>query len=973
MLLVSSNDTFDIIKRRLYISSKDDNGASKAVVTHTRIGDKALNIPGGRYHVSDENESVFLNKYVKHVLMSKNASQEYMTEIQLNTGEEPILVDLDFRYPLDTTTRLYTKDTINHVLDLYLAQLPKLFAFTDRQTFPVFIFERNKMYKKYKKDELAEVKDGIHMVFGLQLAHKYQMVLRNQMISACTKENPFESMHLVKGLEDVFDDKISAGTSGWQMYGSCKPGCEPYCLTQYIQCTFDASDGQFQTENRNVAEFLSPENICDNFKLLCARYKHNLKPNLQDNIDKLIRNGYGSDSKAKRSYKKKENNALTLDALSKVTCAEELDATIEQLLISLKSTEFQVRDAHNLAQLLPEEYYQDGSHLKNRLVAFVLKRVDGRLFWSWIKLRSKADDFDYAEIPDLYDKWVKYFNADEDKEGVSFPSLVRWVRDDAPEQYETYKNNNVNELIEDIIRVGYTDGKISRLLKVMCGDMYKCTDIKTQTIYKFIGHRWSEDKGCSLRSMISGELRMMFEKKSAETLNEFIRMAQDETPDMDANADIDELSTSGDKKKTESEGMARIKKRMKKIAVIVEKLDSTVTKNHGFRESMEEFFDGDFMRKLNTNPWLLCFNNGILDLKTGEFRNGQANDYISMCTNIDYHPMSYYLNKCANIVEDIKKFFSQLFPIPDLERYMWDHLGSVLIGEQVEQAFNVYIGSGSNGKSLLCDLLRQCLGEYKAHGPPNMLTDKRVAVGGTSSDLMNMKTARYVCFQETDKNVPINESFVKEITGEPVLTGRDLFSKTETFILQTKFAACMNELFKVSGTDDGIWRRLKVVGFYSKFVDEGEKYEHESKYVFKKDRSLKEKLPVWAPIFMSMLVDIAVKNQGVVKDCEEVIKYTNEFRQSQDIIQCFMDAKIERCPPESKCQIGSQNLHRAYKEWYNSVYNDNKAPKVSELDKVMDKRFGDRKSQPNHKWKNVRIIVETDDDDDVFIDSANNV
>ena len=55
-------------------------------------------------------------------------------------------------------------------------------------------------------------------------------------------------------------------------------------------------------------------------------------------------------------------------------------------------------------------------------------------------------------------------------------------------------------------------------------------------------------------------------------------------------------------------------------------------------------------------------------------------------------------------VGEIKEFMQKLFPIPDLYRYMWDHLSSCLIGANKNQTFNVYHGSGSNGKSIIGDL-----------------------------------------------------------------------------------------------------------------------------------------------------------------------------------------------------------------------------------------------------------------------------
>ena len=71
-----------------------------------------------------------------------------------------------------------------------------------------------------------------------------------------------------------------------------------------------------------------------------------------------------------------------------------------------------VRETHEFVQILPEKYYEPGSHLLNRKVAFGLKDTDERLFLSWVMLRSKAEDFDYNSIPKLYKIWSKDIKND---------------------------------------------------------------------------------------------------------------------------------------------------------------------------------------------------------------------------------------------------------------------------------------------------------------------------------------------------------------------------------------------------------------------------------------------------------------------------------------------------------------------------------------------------------------------------------
>ena len=42
------------------------------------------------------------------------------------------------------------------------------------------------------------------------------------------------------------------------------------------------------------------------------------------------------------------------------------------------------------------------------------------------------------------------------------------------------------------------------------------------------------------------------------------------------------------------------------------------------------------MNNLDENPNIVCFSNGVYDLEADEFRQGRPEDYVSLCTNIDY-------------------------------------------------------------------------------------------------------------------------------------------------------------------------------------------------------------------------------------------------------------------------------------------------------------------------------------------------
>ncbi len=94
---------------------------------------------------------------------------------------------------------------------------------------------------------------------------------------------------------------------------------------------------------------------------------------------------------------------------------------------------------------------------------------------------------------------------------------------------------------------------------------------------------------------------------------------------------------------------------------------------------------------------------------------------------------------------------AKLFPQEEMRKYMWEHLASTFIGTNDNQTFNMYTGSGRNGKSKLVDLMSKTLGDYKATVPITLLTQKRNQIGSTSSEIVQLMGVRYAVMQEPSK------------------------------------------------------------------------------------------------------------------------------------------------------------------------------------------------------------------------------
>ena len=82
--------------------------------------------------------------------------------------------------------------------------------------------------------------------------------------------------------------------------------------------------------------------------------------------------------------------------------------------------------------------------------------------------------------------------------------------------------------------------------------------------------------------------------------------------------------------------------------------------------------------------------------------------------------------------------------------------------------------------------MTKVLGDYKGTVPITLITQKRPGIGGTSSEIVQLRGVRYAVMQEPSKGDKINEGIMKEITGGDPIQGRALFKETVTFIPQFK-------------------------------------------------------------------------------------------------------------------------------------------------------------------------------------------
>jgi len=920
-------------------------------ITNTRIGDPNLKIAGGSYHIPPEEYSEFLKLYDRDILKKKKP--EYLTEKQLTT-DGPILCDIDLRFPYETDTRYYTKDHIDELICLYLDELKKIYQFDEDAKFHFIVYEKDTINRQQDKNR---TKDGIHLIIHLKCDRVTQQILRKRVIDRIG-ETGWASIPIENTWEDVFDEGIVKGTCNWQLFGSGKPNHATYKMTTVKQITYDPSDEEFSITN--VANF----NVSDHLDMLSVRYTGNYAPFLrgdfaEDHASFLAENGGEA---VARKRPKVANPAKTtstsatayenLEYCNTIKNEDDLKNALSQFLDGTK--DYEIHEAYKYTMILPVGYYGAGSFMKWIRVGWALRNISDHLFIVWLAFSARSTTFNYSDIRDLYDKWTTFDLNDPN--GLTKRSIMHWAKNEVFDEYEKVRVTTIDYFIDQVITscIAMSDEKsksqkcsdydIAIILYELHKDEYICASIKNKMWYRFVNNRWEEnDSGTSLRRAITDDLRRLFEKK--------IHSIQTQLHALPNGGLLDD----SDPEKAIASPLKKSLEMRKRVCMNIHgMIGNTCNKKNIMTEAADLFYDKYFTSKLDENVNLLCFNNGVYDFKENCLRMGKPEDYISKTTRIDYIPLT---ESTRPIQVEIEDFMCKLFPDPQLRKYMWEHLGSTLIGGNKNQTINNYIGVGQNGKSVLIQLMEDVLGDYKGDVALSLITEKRGSIGGVSPEIVGLKGIRFAVMQEPSKDDVINEGMMKQLTGGDKVQGRALYSDVVSFTPQFKMVVCANYFMEIKSQDHGTWRRIRAVEFESLFTENPTADDPDKPHQFKLDKNIIDKFKKWKTVFMAMLVDIAIQTKGMVTDCDRVLAYTNEYRKNQDLVAGFMADSIVQ---NQGSKLQKRNLQQAFKEWM-TENGGNKKVNIRDLNERMDKTYGKYTATG---WKNVALITDIEHEND---------
>ena len=341
--------------------------------------------------------------------------------------------------------------------------------------------------------------------------------------------------------------------------------------------------------------------------------------------------------------------------------------------------------------------------------------------------------------------------------------------------------------------------------------------------------------------------------------------------------------------------------------------------------------------QLDQHPWLLATPNGVIDLRTGEGRPGDPEEWITKVTTTEWRGIDAQCPKYDEFIH------SALDGDQEKISFLDRCIGYALTGLHTERIFVVLYGKhGQNGKGTIMEIMSKILGVLAGPVQSEMLISNKSVKNGSapSPEILDLKGQRLVWASETSDSHRFAADKVKLLTGGDKLTGRGINDKEQTKFWPTHTLFLLtNNIPSAPPSDDAFWERTRIVEFPFTFkADPDPSAPHEKESV----PGLADALLEEAPGILARYVRGCLEYQRIglsPPDC--VMEYTKQHRKSEDTIGEWID---------ERCEVGAGD---EFKTPYADLYNSFTAwwSTVSPYRPMTRKKFGEQLSMKFEKLK----------------------
>ncbi len=208
--------------------------------------------------------------------------------------------------------------------------------------------------------------------------------------------------------------------------------------------------------------------------------------------------------------------------------------------------------------------------------------------------------------------------------------------------------------------------------------------------------------------------------------------------------------------------------------------------------------------ELDTEPQMLCVDNGILNLHTGELLEHGPDNYHRTKLDVRYDPSA----ECPRIDD----FFHDIVDDSDVDT-LYRLIAHCVYGEYAAEKAAMLVGDGQNGKSVLLSLVEEFLGSQNvSHRALQEFSDNDFAANDLEGKLANV-------------HPDMGDEMVRDLGTFKKLTGRDTMTADVKYEKPVTFENCATLLFAanrmpvMSEDTHALWRRWIYLNFPYTFDD----------------------------------------------------------------------------------------------------------------------------------------------------------
>lgn len=334
---------------------------------------------------------------------------------------------------------------------------------------------------------------------------------------------------------------------------------------------------------------------------------------------------------------------------------------------------------------------------------------------------------------------------------------------------------------------------------------------------------------------------------------------------------------------------------------------------------------------LDADPFLFNCPNGTLDLRTDEMRDHDRADLITKVTGAPYEPGAPDAAFSA--------FLADVQPDERMRSYLARLFGHALEGRVSEHVLPICYGTGANGKSTLIAAIMAALGDYAAPADPELLTARNFDAHPTGvADLFGLRLA---ILHEGDRGRRLAEGTVKRLTGGDQIKARRMREDFWSFDPSHMFVMLTNHRPVVQGTDEGIWRRLRIVPWDVVIPED------------KRDEALGERLALEASAVLAWLVaghaDWKVNGLG---EPGAVTDATTTWQADSDAVARFI---AEKCTQGNHVTAGSTQLFTAWEKWC-QIEGEDPGSHKGFTTALENKGFDKYQSNGRNRWRGIGVL-----------------